>query len=66
MGYQKYIPKAVKNVDDMTLEDDAREQVELHSAARNIAQRCAKAAPSEFGERFQYGKVILDFWMTSQ
>ena len=45
----------------MTLEDHAREQVQLHSAARNIAQRCAKAAPSEFGEAFQYGKVILDF-----
>ena len=61
MGYQKCIPKAVKNAEYMTLEDHAREQVQLHSAARNIAQRCAKAAPSEFGEAFQYGKVILDF-----
>ena len=39
MGNQKYIPKAVKNMEDfMTLEDHARKQEELHSAARSIAQ----------------------------
>ena len=44
MGYQKIvknIPKAVKNMEDlgMTLEDHACKQVQLHSAAPNIAQR---------------------------
>ena len=40
---KKYIPKAVKNMVDlcMTLEDHVREQVQLHSAARNIDPRCA-------------------------
>ena len=60
---KKYIPKAVKNMEDlgMALQDHARKQVQLHSAARNIAQRCAKTAPPEFSETFQYGKVFLDF-----
>ena len=54
---KKYIPKAVKNTEDlgMTLEDHARKQAQLHSAARSIAQQCAKTAPPEFGETFQNG-----------
>ena len=64
---KKYIPKAVKNMEDfMTLEDYTRKQVELHSAARNIAQRCDKTAPPEFGKRFQYGKVYFGFLMMFQ
>ena len=60
---KKYIPKAVKNIEDlgMILEDHARKQVQLHSAAGNIAQRCAKTALPEFGEKFQYGKVYCGF-----
>ena len=60
---KKYIPKAVKNMEDlgMTLEDHARKQVQLHSAARSIAQICAKTAPPEFGETFQNGKVYFGF-----
>ena len=45
----------------ITLEENTRQPVQLHSSARNIAQRCAKTAPPEFGETFQYGKFILDF-----
>ena len=45
----------------MTLKDHAHKQVQLHSAASNIAQRYTKTAPPEFGETFQYGKFILDF-----
>ena len=60
---KKYILKAVKNMDlGMALQDHARKQVQLHSAARNIVQRCAKTAPPEFGETFQYGKVF--FWIS--
>ena len=43
---KKYILKAVKNMEDldMALQEHARKQVQLHSAARNIAQRCAMTA----------------------
>ena len=39
----------------------AGKQVQLYSAARNIAQRCAKSAPPEFSETFQYWKVYFGF-----
>ena len=45
----------------MTLKGHAHKQVQLHSAASNIAQRYTKTAPPEFGETFQYGNFILDF-----
>ena len=58
---KKYIEKAVSNMEllDISLEDHARKQVQLHSAARNVAQRLAKAAPVEFGQKFSYHKVYF-------
>ena len=51
----------MKNMEGMILEDHARKRVQLHSAAGNIAQWCAKTALPEFGEKFQYRKVHCGF-----
>ena len=60
---KKYILKAVKNMENlgMALQHHGRKQVQLHTAARNITQRCTKTAPPEFGKTFQYGKVYFGF-----
>ena len=59
---KKYILKAVKNMKNLSMAlDHGRKQVQLHTAARNVTQRCAKTAPPEFGETFQYGKVYFGF-----
>ena len=40
-----------------TEENHARKQVQMHIAARNLAQRFSTVVPVEFGESFQYNMV---------
>ena len=41
----------------LSIEDHTRKQVQLHSAARSIAQSFASRAPTSFGELFRYKKI---------
>lgn len=41
----------------LSIEDHTRKQVQLHSAARSIAQSFAARAPTSFGELFRYKKI---------
>ncbi len=56
---KRYHQKALDSMDvvEMTLEEHTRKQVQLHSAARSIAQKFSKAVPADFGEVFSYSKV---------
>ena len=55
---KKYTQKSIDGMQElnMTHEEHTRKQVQMHTVARNIAQRFAKNTPKEFGSTFEYGK----------
>ena len=55
---KRYKEKAIKNLENLNLghEEHARKQVQMHTVARNLAERMKKHAPKEFGETFQYDR----------
>ena len=57
---KKYTQKSIDGMQElnMTHEEHTRKQVQMHTVARNIAQRFAKNTPKEFGCTFEYGKVF--------
>ena len=55
---QKSIDTMVSTL-EVSLENHTRKQCQMHSVARNIAQRLAKKAPSEFGHTFEYNRVYF-------
>ena len=61
---KRYKEQAIKNLDHLNLghEEHARKQVQMHTVARNLAQRLEKNAPEEFGETFKYGKVFFSLF----
>ena len=56
--YQEKSLRTITEVLHMTVEDHTRKQVQMHSVARNIAQRFSARVPSQFGDCFRYGKVL--------
>ena len=61
---KRYKEKAIKNLENLNLghEEHARKQVQMHTVARNLAERMKKHAPKEFGETFQYDKVFFSLY----
>lgn len=57
---KKYKTKTVDGFShlNMSREEHARKQVQMHTVARNLAQRLDKIAPDDFGHTFKYGKVF--------
>lgn len=63
---KKYLDKSkdtIKNIIGISFEEHAKKQCQMHTVARNVAQRLSKHAPEEFGHTFHYNRVyfsILD------
>ena len=55
--YKEDVVKNMKDTLSVSPEQHARKQVQMHSVARNVAQRFTKKAPLGFGETFTYHKV---------
>ena len=54
---KQYTPMSVETMKEhlgLTPEDHTRKQVQMHTVARNVAQRFSKKAPPEFGPTFSY------------
>ena len=59
---KQYTPTSVETMKEhlgLTPEDHTRKQVQMHTVARNVAQRFSKKAPPEFGPTFSYSKVFI-------
>ena len=51
------VSEQLTNTLNLTVEAHTRKQVQMHSAARRIAQAFAHKVPAEFGELFHYKKI---------
>ena len=59
--YKEHAEQIINDTPDLSIEDHTRKQVQMHSVARNLAQRFASKVPAEFGKTFTYGKAFYAF-----
>ena len=62
--YNEAAKGTICNVANSSEEDHTRRQVQMHSAARHLADHFRKQAPKEFGKTFWYNCVYFFFFYT--